>query len=119
MTKTCSVKKRESVALPMMGAAQQEMHQRRADDGHAAHDGGADAETPVRVLIEAQHLAGEGHAERQQQKKHADDPGKLARKLICPEHEDLHHVDEHNGDHEVRSPTMQRAQKPAQLQHCC
>ena len=81
---------------------------------HAAHDGSADAESPVGVLIEAQHLSGEGHAQGQEQKKHSNDPGQFAGKLVRPEHEDLHHVDEHDGDHEIRAPSMQRAQKPAQ-----
>ena len=106
MTKTCSVKKRESVGPPMMGPPSMQMHERAADEGHAAHDGGADAEAPVGVLIEAQDLAGEGHAEREQKKKDADDPGEFARKFVCAEEEDLHHVDEHDGDHEVRTPAV-------------
>ena len=46
------------------GTAEQQMHQAAADEGHAADDGCADAQAPVCVLIEAQNLAGEGHAER-------------------------------------------------------
>jgi hypothetical protein len=47
------------------GAAEQQMDQRRADEGDAAEDGSADAEAPVGILIEAHDLAGEGHAERE------------------------------------------------------
>ena len=67
MTKTCSVKKRDSVAPAMMGPPSKSMDERAADDRHAAHDGSADAEAPIGVLIEAQHLAGEGHAQGEQQ----------------------------------------------------
>ena len=100
------------------GTAEQQMHQGAADEGNAADDGGADAEAPVGVLIEAQHLAGEGHAERHQQQEDADDPGELAGKLVGAEEEDLRHVDEHDGDHEVRSPAVHGAQKPAQGDVC-
>ena len=96
------------------GSAQQQMHQPAADPRHAADDGCADAEAPVGVLIEAQHLAGEGHAERHEQQKDAENPGELARKFVRAEEKHLRHVDEHDGDHEVRSPAVHGAQKPAQ-----
>ncbi len=96
------------------GTAEKQMHQAAADEGHAAGDGCADAEAPVGVLIEAQNLAGEGHAERHQQQKNADDPGELAGKFVGAEEKHLRHVDEDDGDHEVRSPAVQRAQKPAE-----
>ena len=96
-------------------AAEHEIDQRAADEGHAAEDGGADAEAPVGVLIEAQNLAGECHAEGEQKQKDADDPGKFARKLVGAEEKDLHQVDEHDGDHEVGAPTVQGAEKPAEL----
>ena len=41
-------------------------------------------------------------------------PGQLARKLVRAEEEDLRHVDEHDGDHEVRSPAVQGANEPAE-----
>ena len=62
--------------------------------GVRAGDRRADAEPPVRVLVEAQHLAGEGHAERAQEQDDADDPGQLARILVGAEEEHLDHVDE-------------------------
>ena len=96
------------------GAAEQQMDQRRADEGNTAHDGCADAEAPVGVLIEAHDLAGEGHAEREQKQADADDPGEFAGKFVGAEEEDLHHVDEHDGDHEVGTPAVQRAQIPAE-----
>ncbi len=96
------------------GAAEHQVDERAADPGNAAHDGSADAEAPVGVLIEAQDLAGEGHAEREEQQEDADDPGELARIFVGAEEEDLHHVDEHDGDHEVRSPAVNGAQKPAE-----
>ena len=44
----------------------------------------------------------------------ADDPGQLARVLERAEEEHLHHVDEHQRDHEVGAPPVHRAQKPAE-----
>ena len=49
-----------------------------------------------------------------EQQKNADDPGELARKFVGAEEEYLRHVDENDGDHEVRSPAVQRTQKPAE-----
>ena len=114
MTKTCSAKKRESVGPAMMGPPSMRSTSGAADEGHAADDGSADAEAPVGVLIEAQDLAGKGHAEREQEQEDADDPGELAREFVGAEEEDLHQVNEHDGDHEVGAPAVQGAQIPAE-----
>ena len=71
------------------GTAQHEMDKLAPDKRNAAHDRSPDAQAPIGVLIEAQHLPGEGHAQRHQQQKDAQNPGKLARKLVCAEQEDL------------------------------
>ena len=96
--------------------AQQEMHHGSAGERNAADDGSADAQAPVGVLIEAQDLSGEGHAQGEHEQKDARDPGQLARIFVCAKEKDLHHVNEHDGDHEVRSPSVHGAQKPAQPQ---
>ena len=70
--------------------------------------------SPISVLIEAQHLPGEGHAQSHQQKKNADDPGEFARKFVGPEQKDLHHVNENDRDHEVGAPSVHRADEPAE-----
>ena len=98
----------------MMGPPSMQLHAGGTNDGHATRDGSADAETPVGVLIEAQDLAGEGHAESHQQKKDADDPGEFAGKFVGAKKEDLHHVDEHDGDHEVGAPAVEGANEPAE-----
>jgi hypothetical protein len=97
------------------GSAEHQVDERTADPWDAADDGSADAEAPIGVLIESENLAGEGHTEREKQKEDADDPGQLARIFVCAEEEDLHHVDEDDGDHEVRAPTVNGAQKPAEV----
>ena len=89
------------------------MHRRAADPRHTADNRGSNAETPVGVLVEAHHLAGERHAKCEEQKPDADDPGKLPREFISSEEEYLHHMEEDDGDHEVRAPTVQRADVPA------
>ena len=96
------------------GAAQQQMHQTSAEKRNAAHDGDPDAQAPIGILIEAQHLAGEGHAQGHQQQKHADDPGQFAGKLVGSEQEHLRHVNQHQRDHEVGAPAVHSAQEPSQ-----
>ncbi len=97
------------------GAAEHEAYQWSADEGDAAEDGGSDAEAPVGVLIEAEDLAGEGHAKSEQEEEDADDPGEFAGELVGAEEEDLHHVDEDDGDHEVGAPAVHGAQEPAEF----
>jgi len=72
-----------------------------------------DAQSPVRILVEPEHLAGERHSQRHEQEHDAGDPGQLARILVRTEEEDLHHVNEHDGDHEVRSQPCSARMKPA------
>ena len=96
------------------GPAQQHVDGIPADERNATGDGSADAESPVGVLIEAQDLSGEGHAERHEQQEDADDPGEFARKFVGAEEEDLAQVDEHDGHHEVRAPAVHGAQEPSQ-----
>ena len=69
MTKTCRAKKRDSVWPPMMGPPSIMWTSGPPIHRHAADDGSADAEAPVGVLIKTQHLAGEGHAEREKSRK--------------------------------------------------
>ena len=114
MTKTCSAKKRVSVCPGDDRAAQHHLHDLRPDDGSAAGDGRADAEAPVGVLVEAQDLAGEGHAQRAEEQEDADDPGQLARELVGAEQHDLDHVEEDDRHHEVGAPAVHRAQEPAE-----
>ncbi len=96
------------------GPAKQRVNEVAADPGNAAGDGCADAEAPVGVLVKAENLAGEGHAEGEQEQEDAENPGELARVFVGSEHEDLDHVDEHDGDHEVRAPAVNGAQEPAE-----
>ncbi len=96
------------------GAAEKKVNGPRADDGNAAGDGSANADAPEGVLIEAQDLAGEGHAESHEKKKHADDPGEFAGKFVGAEQKNLNHVDQNDGDHEVGAPAVERANVPAE-----
>src|SRR5258708_18822679 len=79
-----------------------------------ARDGRSNAEPPIGVLIETQYLPAERHPERHEQKENPDDPGELTRKLISPEEEDLDHVNENDRDHEIRAPSVQRTDEPAE-----
>ena len=88
-------------------ATQHQIHSPGPNHWDATHNRRSDSESPVGVLIESQHLAGEGHAERHQQQEYADHPGQLSRKLVRSEKEDLHHVDQDDRDHEIRAPAVQ------------
>ena len=95
-------------------AAKHQVDRRTSNEGHTAEDRSANAETPVSVLVETQHLASEGHAEGHQDQQNPDDPSQLSREFICSPEKDLGHVDENNGDHEVGTPAVDRAQEPSQ-----
>ncbi len=93
---------------------QHQFDNRRTCNWDTAGDRGSDPKPPIGVLIEAQHLPAERHAKSHQQKENADDPGELSGKLVGPKKEDLHHMNENNRHHEVRAPTVQRADEPAE-----
>ena len=114
MTKTCRAKKRDQRLARDDRPAEDHLDELASHDRHPPRDRRHDAEPPVRVLVEAEDLAGERHAQRHDQQQHADDPRQLARVLERAEEKHLHHVDEHQGDHEVRAPAVHRAKKPAQ-----
>jgi hypothetical protein len=71
-------------------------------------------QTPIRVLVPAKDLPGEGHAEGAEQEEDAHDPRQLAGILVRPEEEDLDHVQRHHGHREGRAPEVCGAQEPAQ-----
>ena len=114
ITKTCSAKKRDSVAPAMIGPPSIRFTNHGPMNGLRLADRSPDPKSPISVLIEAQHLPGERHAQRHQEQEYADDPGQFAGKLVGPEQKHLHHVNEDNGDHEIRAPSVQRANEPAQ-----
>ena len=47
--------------------AEHHFHNCGTHDRHATSDGGADAQSPIGILIKAQHLSTEGHAQGHQQ----------------------------------------------------
>src|SRR5262249_37770167 len=94
--------------------AEQKMDERVADARRSRRNRRTDPEPPVGVLIPAEDLAGEGHAERAEEQEDADDPRELARVFVGAPQEHLDHVQRHDGDHRIRAPEMQRAQEPAE-----
>src|ERR1700731_4842354 len=65
-------------------------------------------------LIETNELTRECHRQGHEQEKDSYYPGEFARKFISAEEEDLHHVNEDNGHHEVRTPPVHSADEPTQ-----
>src|SRR5258708_34633236 len=95
-------------------SAQHWGNQRGSDERDSTHDRSSDTQAPVRILVEAQHLARESHPERHQQKEDADNPGQLAWIFISSEQEYLHHVNQHERDHEIGAPTVKGADEPTE-----
>ena len=94
--------------------AQQQIHEPRTQQRDPAHDGCANSQSPIRILIESQHLARKGHAERHQEKQDANHPGQFSRIFVRAEEEDLGHVDQDNRNHEIRAPAVQGPDEPPQ-----
>ncbi len=116
MTKTCKAKKRVRVGPAIIGPPNKQVDQWAANDRYAGYDRSANAQPPVGILVEAHHLPGECHAQCHQEQKNTQNPGQLTGKLISAKQKDLRHMDQHHGDHEVRSPEVHGAQKPPQRQ---
>ncbi len=94
--------------------AEEKSDQPRPQDGNPGHHRRADAETPVGIRVEAHDLPGECHTQGEQEQRDPGDPGQLARVLVGTEQEDLRHVDEQHGQHEVGAPPVNGAQEPAE-----
>src|SRR5690349_4394591 len=90
------------------------MDQLGADERHSPHDGRADSQPPVRVLIESENLPRKGHPQRTQEQAAAAYPSQLTRVFVSSEQEGLDQMGGHDAHHEDRSPVVDRAQKPAQ-----
>ena len=92
---------------------QEQFDHLRSDQRRPARDGGANPQPPIGILIPAQDLAGEGHAQGSEQEEHADDPGELARILVGPKEEDLDQVQGHQQHHAIRTPEVHGTEIPA------
>ena len=114
ITKTCIAKKRESVAPAMIGPPSTRFTSQGPISGTRLTIDAPMPKSPIGILVEAHHLSRETHAERHQEQEDAEYPGQLTRKLVSAEEEDLRHVDQDNGDHEIRTPAMQRPNEPSE-----
>src|SRR5207245_2552241 len=94
--------------------AEHQFHHRRTQNWNVAGDRRSDPKSPISVLIEAKHLSAERHPERHQKKKYTHDPGELAWKLVGSEKKDLNHVNEDDGYHEIRAPSVQSPDEPSE-----
>src|SRR5260370_8849985 len=93
---------------------QHQFHNSGALKRNRTRDRRSDPPPTICVLIEPQHLPAECHAQGHQQKEYTDDPGEFSGKFVGPKKEDLDHMNENNRHHEVRAPSMQRADEPAE-----
>src|SRR5246127_359286 len=94
--------------------SQNQLDEGGTENGNAARDGCPNTEPPICILIEAQYLPAECHAQCHQQQKDANDPGKFAGKLVRSKEKYLNHVNQNNRDHEIRAPAMHGADEPAE-----
>ncbi len=95
-------------------AAEHQFDHRWPNDGGATGDGGADSETPIGVLIEAQDLAGEGHSEDHEEEENSDDPSKFAGKFESAEEKDLAHMEQNDRHHKIGAPAVECPDEPAE-----
>src|SRR5215471_6637480 len=91
------------------------MDKARPDNRNSSHHRRADPQSPVSILIEAQDLSREGHAQSAKKQHDPRDPGHLARIFEGSEQKYLRYVQDHNTDHEIRTPVVHRAQEPTKL----
>src|SRR6267143_5083797 len=90
------------------------MDQLRAYERNSPHDGCTDAQSPVRILIEAEDLPRKRHPQRAQKQKAATDPRQLTRILVSSKQERLNQMQAHDADHEDRPPVVDRTKEPPQ-----
>ena len=114
MRKTWIAKKRLSVAPPTVSPPRMKRAMYSPIDRRAPRLLGADHDRPRRVLIPAQQLPGEPHAEREEQEQHAGHPVHLARELVRAGEEHLRHVQAHHEHHRRRAVVVQAAQEAAE-----
>src|SRR5216683_323873 len=88
-TKTCRVKNRDSVDAAMIGPPSNRLTNAGPING---------------ILLAIDDPI--PHSQRHQEKNNSDNPGELPRELVCSEEEHLHHVNEDDGDHEIRAPAV-------------
>src|SRR5215471_5818256 len=96
-------------------AGQHKMDKVRPDNRNTSHHRRADTQSPVSILIEAQDLSCEGHAQSAKEQHDPGDPGHLARIFEGSEQKYLRYVQDHNTDQEIRAPVVHRAQEPTKL----
>ena len=95
-------------------AAAQDLQQPVAQQRHRGHDIGADRRGEVSQLVPRQQIAGETEAEREQKQEITGNPGHFARRAIRLQHHRAEHVEHQRNDHQVRAPTVDRTDQPAE-----
>src|SRR6202140_487042 len=90
------------------------MDQPSAYERNSPHDGCADPQAPICVLIEPEDLPGKRHSQSAQKENAATDPRQLTRVFVSLKQERLDQMQAHDGDHEDRPPVVDRAKEPPQ-----
>ena len=98
----------------MIGPPSTSVTSQGPSNGNAAHNRRSDSQSPIGILVEPHHLSRKAHGECHQEKEDAEYPSQFTRVFIGAEEEDLSHVDQDNGDHEVRTPAMQGSNEPSE-----
>ena len=95
--------------------AEHQIHEAFANEGNTTHDGGADSQTPISILIPAHHLPRKRQAQGAQHEYAAGNPSDLARILVGAKEKNLRHVEEHDSHHEIGSPIVHGPHKPSKI----
>src|SRR5579884_2342364 len=90
------------------------MHKLAADERHTSHNRYANSNSPICILIKAQYLPCKCHAQSRKQQNDSNHPGHFSREFISSKQKHLHHMDDNNCYHKVRSPAVHGAQEPAE-----
>ncbi len=75
-----------------------------------------DHRSPIGPVVPRQQVPGKPVSQREQQQYNPDHPGGLARLLVGPVQENLHHVQHHHHDHHAGAPVVQPAHQPSRRQ---
>src|SRR5713226_131453 len=105
---------RQRRAGHIIAAAQKSQHW-SPDYGNNSRDLRPNFRREERQLVPRQQVTAKPETDGNEQKKHAAQPGQLARRIVSAHKEDAEHVYEKRGDHKIGGPAVNRANQPAEL----
>ena len=106
-------KKRARVTAERSLATPQHLVNKIADERYCASNGSCDRGCPISPLVPGEQVAGEAHAQGEQEQEHTGDPGELTWIFISAKVKRAQHMEEDDQHHEAGTPVMDAADQPA------